>query len=53
MENSPAADSDVTFDDVSAGQHYADAVIWANENDIVNGYGSGQFGPDDSSGVVV
>lgn len=47
MENSPAADSDVTFTDVSAGQYYADAVAWASENDIVNGYGSGQFGPDD------
>ena len=47
MENSPAADSDVTFTDVSAGQYYADAVAWASENDIVNGYGSGAFGPDD------
>ena len=47
MENSPAVDSDVTFTDVSAGRYYADAVAWANENDIVNGYGSGAFGPDD------
>ena len=47
MENSPAADSDVTFTDVSADQYYADAVAWASENDIVNGYGDGAFGPDD------
>ena len=47
MENSPTANSDVTFADVSAGQYYAGAVAWANENDIVNGYGSGAFGPDD------
>ena len=46
MEGTPAA-SDENFTDVSAGQYYADAVAWANENNIVNGYGNGQFGPND------
>ena len=27
---------------------YADGVAWAAENGIVDGYGDGQFGPDDS-----
>ena len=27
---------------------YADGVAWATENGIANGYGNGQFGPDDS-----
>jgi len=47
MEGAPAVDSDAKFTDVSAGQYYADAVAWANEKNIVNGYGSGQFRPND------
>ena len=47
MEGSPAAESDAKFTDVSAGQYYADAAAWASENNIVNGYGNGAFGPED------
>lgn len=36
-----------TFNDVQAGQYYADAAIWAANNGIVNGYGDGSFGPED------
>jgi len=32
---------------VASGMWYTSAVIWAHENDIVNGYGDGRFGPDD------
>ena len=47
MEGNPATDSDAKFTDVSAGQYYAEAAAWANEKNIVNGYGSGAFGPND------
>ena len=36
------------FDDVAAGQWYTDAVIWAAERGIVNGYGGGRYGPEDN-----
>ena len=35
------------FDDVERGSWYENAVIWADANGIVNGYGNGIFGPDD------
>ena len=47
MENCPAARSDVRFGDVPDGQWYTEAVLWAAENGIVNGYGDGRFGPND------
>ena len=37
-----------TFTDVAAGAWYADAVNWAASKGIVNGYGDGTFGPEDS-----
>lgn len=37
-----------SFTDVSANQWYAKAVSWACENNIVNGYGNGRFGPNDA-----
>ena len=36
------------FTDVNPDAYYADAVTWAAENDIVSGYGSGNFGPNDA-----
>lgn len=36
------------FSDVESGEYYADAVAWAAENGIVNGYGGGKFGPEDA-----
>lgn len=47
-----AGEPDVTFNgvfpDVLEGAWYADAVIWANENGIITGYGTtGDFGPGD------
>lgn len=47
-----AGEPDVTFNsvfpDVPEGEWYADAVIWANENGIITGYGTtGDFGPGD------
>jgi len=39
---------DNPFDDVAAGEWYTNAVIWANHNGIVTGYGNGNYGPEDS-----
>jgi hypothetical protein len=49
LENSPAVtDLGNPFPDVSAGQYYTDAVIWAADHEIVLGYAGGTFGPDDN-----
>lgn len=48
MEGSPAVTAANPYSDVAADTWYADAVIWASENGIVNGYGSGKFGPTDN-----
>ena len=47
LENEPTAAS-AGFSDVAEGQWYTDAVNWAAANNIVNGYGDGQFGPTDT-----
>jgi hypothetical protein len=46
MENEPSVNSGNPFPDVSAGQWYTNAVIWANENEIMLGYGD-KFGAND------
>ncbi len=48
LAGSPAVNAENPFSDVAAGSWYADAVAWANANGIVEGYGNGKFGPDDS-----
>ena len=47
-EGSPEVSQGNPFSDVADDQWYADAIVWATGNDIVSGYGSGLFGPDDS-----
>ncbi|MBQ3404692.1 MAG: S-layer homology domain-containing protein [Oscillospiraceae bacterium] len=47
LEGEPEVDGENAFDDVEDGQWYTDAIIWANVNEIVNGYGEGKFGPND------
>ncbi len=47
LEGTPSA-SDAGFSDVASGKYYADAVNWAAEHEIVNGYGNGVFGPEDT-----
>lgn len=37
-----------SFDDVADGTYYADAVAWAEANDIVHGYSASTFGPNDA-----
>ena len=36
-----------TFTDVPADTWYTQAVVWANENNVVNGVGGDKFAPDD------
>ena len=47
MEGSPAVSGASVFTDVDSGMWYGKAVAWAAANGIVNGYGSGRFGPND------
>ena len=44
-EGEPKPSSSNPFTDVSSGQWYTDAVIWAAENGIVSGIGNGKFAP--------
>lgn len=47
LENTPETGSICPFDDVEPGSYYEAAITWAADNDIVNGYGNGKFGPED------
>lgn len=48
LSGSPAVTGTNPFTDVPNGQWYTNAVIWANENNVVTGYGNGKFGTNDS-----
>ena len=45
LEGEPAAEAS-GFTDVAANAYYADAVAWAQANDIVNGVSATSFAPD-------
>lgn len=48
MAGSPEAEYKSKFPDVSDGEFYTDAVMWASENNIITGYtDTGCFGPND------
>jgi hypothetical protein len=42
----PAAET-ASFEDIKAGEWYADAVAWAEESGVVKGYGNGKFGTNE------
>lgn len=48
LEGQPDQTAASAYSDVGDDDWYADGVAWAAENGIVNGYGDGQFGPNDS-----
>ncbi len=48
LAGSLAVSSTSNFKDIEAGQWYSDAVAWAAENEIVNGYDDGTFRPNAS-----
>ena len=47
LEGKPDVTAANPFKDVKNGQWYTDAIIWASEKKLVEGYGNGKFGPDD------
>ena len=42
----PEIEGESPFNDVPAGKYFTNAVIWAEQNGIVNGYPDGTFRPD-------
>ena len=42
----PKVQTDIRFNDVSAGTYYYEAVAWAQQNGITGGYSNGTFQPD-------
>lgn len=48
LEGQPDQALTSAYSDVGDDDWYAESVAWAAENGIVNGYGDGQFGPNDS-----
>ncbi|SHH75397.1 Outer membrane protein assembly factor BamB, contains PQQ-like beta-propeller repeat [Sporobacter termitidis DSM 10068] len=48
LAGKPAASGISSFTDVKSGEWYADAVVWASANGIVDGYGNGLFGTNDA-----
>ena len=47
LEGSPDENYSAVFEDVPDGAFFTKAVMWAQENGIVTGYGNGKFGPAD------
>ena len=43
----PAVSGDPAFNDTKPGQWYSNAVVWAGQNGIFEGYGDGRFGTND------
>ncbi len=49
MAGSPAVSGEDSFADTQSGQWYSDAILWASQNGIINGYGNGLFGTNDAT----
>lgn len=48
MDGSPAVSGSSTFTDVSSSDYYYNALLWATQNEIAQGYDDGKFHPYDS-----
>ena len=48
LAGSPVVSGADGFRDVADGSWYTDAVLWGQSTGIIEGYGDGLFGPDDS-----
>ena len=48
LEGAPDVTGTNIFTDVDENAWFADAVLWANTNGIVSGYGNGLFGPNNT-----
>ena len=49
MAGSPAVTGEDSFADTEDGTWYADAVLWASQNKVVNGMGNGLFGTNEAA----
>ena len=49
MAGSPAVSGEDSFTDTDAGMWYSDAILWSEQNGIINGYGDGLYGTEDST----
>lgn len=47
IEGSPAVSGTDSFTDTVPGAYYSSAVLWASRQELMGGYGSGLFGPND------
>lgn len=47
IEGTPTVTGTDTFTDTPDGAWYGDAVLWVSQQELINGYGSGLFGPND------
>ena len=47
LENEPETTGSIPFEDVASGKWYSEAILWASQVGIINGYGNGKFGPND------
>lgn len=47
FEGTPAVTGINTFTDTVDNEWYSDAVLWASQRELMDGYGGGLFGPDD------
>lgn len=48
LEGKPAVSRTNAFTDTPEDAWYFHAVLWANQNGLIKGYGNGKFGPDDA-----
>ncbi|MBQ2888249.1 MAG: S-layer homology domain-containing protein, partial [Firmicutes bacterium] len=48
LAGSPAVDGEASYTDIADGAWYADAIRWAEVNNVVSGYADGSFGPNDN-----
>lgn len=48
LEGEPDYSTGNVYSDVANNKWYTDAILWATENNIVEGYGNGKFGPNDA-----
>ncbi len=49
LTDRPAVQGEDEFSDTENGTWYSNAVLWASQNSIVNGYGNGLFGTNDAT----
>lgn len=47
IEGTPAVTGTDAFTDTPDGAWYSDAVLWVSQQNLINGYGGGLFGPND------